>query len=187
MRPDDLVNLKWENYLGTHFRLRSNKTRKVRNIPIPEELRKQINVLPKYNHGYIFSGSRGQLKKHTINVELRKRLKILGMDNRITAYCFRYSFDTLCALHGGESTLPQIAKIAGHSLQTAYNYYLQYSVQDLSDALHSSHPGLRNVEDIDTLKRVIMETVKKLVDLSKYEVQISIDPKQGESRNIRLS
>lgn len=187
MPPDDIVNLKWDSYLGTHFEVYRRKTRKMRKVPIPEIIKPYIDALPKYDHGYIFGSDRGKLKKQTINKELTKRVLKLGYDERITAYCFRYSFDTLCATHGGEANLPKIAKIAGHSLQTAYNYYLQYSIDDLSDALESSHPGLRNEQDIDTIKRVIIESIKRLVDMSRYNVSLEITQKNDESRKITLS
>jgi integrase len=187
MPPDDVVNLKWQSYHGTYFEVYRRKTKQIRKVPIPGMIRPYIDALLKYEHGYIFGSDRGKLKKATLNKELTKRVVKLGYDERITPYCFRYSFDTLCAKGGGEANLPQIAKIAGHSLQTAYNYYLQYSVDDLADALEASHPGLRGDQNIDNIKRVIMDTVKKFVDGSKYEVDIVIKPKNIEERKITLS
>jgi|GEM_PF-6962754 len=187
MPPDDVCCLTWSNYHGTHLSVYRNKTGKKRIVPLPEFVSKMFDQLERYDNEYIFGSSRGKLKPATINLELKKRLNKLKMNESITAYNFRYSFDTLCALGGGEATLPQIAKISGHSISTMYKYYLQYDVQNLADALDSSHPGLRQHQSIDTLKRVCIETLKKIVDMSKYNIHLEITHKNEHTREITLS
>lgn len=187
MPPDDVCCLTWSNYHGTHLSVYRNKTGKKRIVPLPEFVSKMFDQMERYDNEYIFGSARGKLKPATINLELKKRLKKLKMNESITAYNFRYSFDTLCALGGGEATLPQIAKISGHSISTMYKYYLQYDVQNLADALDSSHPGLRKYQSIDAMKRVAIEVLKKIVDMSKYNIHLEITYKEKHTREITLS
>ncbi len=188
MPPDDLCNLQWEDDYGTHFEIVRNKTGKKRIVPIVAILRELLDQLPKYPHGYIFGSDRGRLKPQTINQELSKRLKFLQYDERITAYCYRYSVTTLTVINSEGRNLPELAKIFGHTIDTMHRHYLQYDVQRLLDVLEANHPGLKGSSSIDTLKRVATEALGKIFEGTPYEGELNIKLREDvNSRKIYFS
>jgi len=185
--PVDLCNLKWWHDKGTHFMIKRSKTKKTMTIPIIEEVRKLLDLLPRHEHGYIFGSDQGRMKEATLNLELKKRCQYLGMKKNITCYSFRHSMITWCYIEGGEGMLPKLSKITGHDMNTAVKHYTQFDVKALSDALYATHPALKQTQSIDTIKRVIINLIHKLIDMSKYEVHLEITPKDDDKRTIHLS
>lgn len=185
--PVDLCNLTWNNDKLTHFDLKRAKTGKQILIPIVSPLRTLLDTLPHLPHGYIFGSSQGRMKEATINLELRKRCEYLHIKKHVTAYSFRYSMITHCYINAGEATIPKIAKITGHTIQTAFKHYAKFDVKTLTDALLASHPGLRQSQSIDSIKRTMINLLCNLIDISKYEVKLEITPKTEDKRTIHLS
>lgn len=187
LRIGELCNLKWTDYNGIFFQIyHDNKIKTSRKVPVPEKLRQMLDKLPRRSE-YIFGTYGKRVKPQTINEEIKNRCIKLGLTKYYTAKDFRSSFVTHCAIKGGEATLPKIARIAGHSMETAYRHYLEFDMDTLLDALQASHPMLSKSMDIDTTKRVIVELLKRMVDMSKYNVALKITPKKDEEREILLS
>lgn len=187
LRPDELCRLTWDQDKGTHFELTHTKTHTARIVPIPLPLRTLLDKLTRYSHNFIFGGARGQMKPASLNHEIQLRCAKLGIKQHISAYNFRYSCVTWTFLNGGEGSLPRLSKIFGHSLEVSYRYYQNYNIKMLADALEQSHPGLRHSADIDVLKRILIELVKKLVDMSRYDVSLEIIPKPKKIRKLYIS
>lgn len=187
MPPDDLCSLKWEHDQLTHFRLKRGKTGKERVVPIPQIVRKLLDKLTRYPNNYVFGTAYGPMIPNTIRRELKLRAQRLKIKKRVTCYSFRYSFDTLCLDGAGDGVAMKIAPIAGHSLEVARKHYVRFNSQSFIDALESTHPGLAKKADIDTIKRVTMECLTRMFDMSQYEVDIQITKKIKSSRKIHLS
>lgn len=185
--PVDVCDLKWSSDMGSHFLIERRKTGKKMIIPIVKELRILLDRLPHHPHNYIFGSEQGRMKEATINAEIRKRCKHLGIKGHITAYSFRRSMISLCYILGGEKQLVKIATISGHSIDTAMKHYVELDAQSYIDALYASHPGLVRQANIDTIKRIIMNFIAKLVDLTKFEVLLTIRPKTRDVRMLRVS
>lgn len=186
LRAHELTDLIWEQYHGDHFQILHTKTKRPRLVPVPDKLQRLFAKLPKESP-YIFGSRHGKLKQDSLNEVIQERCRKLGIKNRYSAKNFRSSFVTQSSIAGGEATLPKIAKIAGHSISTAYRYYTEYDLKTLKDALESSHPLLRNNQSIDVLKRTVLEIIKKMVDMTKYEISLEIRPKDQNSRKLHIS
>lgn len=184
--PVDLCNLKWKMDLTTHFEYYRQKTGKHMIVPIVHELRKLLDKLPRIGE-YVFGSGRGRMKEGTLRDEIHLRTEALHLNKHITPYSFRYSMITWCYINGGEGMMPKIARISGHSINTAMKHYAKFDVQVLIDALHATHPGLIRKASIDTIKRTIVDLIDKLIDRNKYEVDLTITPKRMGLRSIHLS
>lgn len=185
--PVDLCNLKWSYDKNTHFEFRRQKTGKLMLVPIVPPLRALLDKLPHYPHNYVFATEKGRMREATLNEELRKRAHFLNINKHVTCYSFRYSMITWCYVNAGEGMIPKISKITGHTVETAMKHYAKFDVKVLIDALYASHPGLKNEQNIDSIKRVITNLLQNLVDLSKFEVKVEISPKNNDKRVIHLS
>lgn len=185
--PVDLCNLTWVHDKGTHFDFKRSKNNKRMVIPIVPEVRALLDQLTRYKHGYIFGSEQGRLKEQTINYEIKRRCALLGIRKHVTSYSFRHSMITLCYIEGGEGMLPKLTKITGHDMGTAVKHYNHFNIDVLSDALYSTHPGLKKAQNIDSIKRILTNLIQKLIDTSIYEVTLNIKPKSPDERTIHLS
>jgi len=185
--PKDLCELTWDKDKLTHFGFNRHKTNKLMRIPIVTQVRRLLKKLPHYSHNYVFGSSRGKMKVQTLEKETRKRAEALELKGHITPYSFRYSWVTLCYANAEGKTLYELSKISGHTIETAKKHYDRQGVQPLIDALYASHPGLVKRTSIDTIKRVVMSMLCKLIDVSKFEVRLIITPKRRDVRVVHLS
>lgn len=185
--PIDLTSLTWDNDMRTHLEYYRHKTGKHMLVPLPHQVRHLLDKLPRLPHGYIFGSKWGKLKRQTLEKELKLRCLKLGYKKRITLYSFRYSMITACLITGGEGMMPKIAKIAGHSMDTAMKHYVKFDAQVLIDALYATHPGLISKAPIDIIKRTVIKLLERLVDVNKYQVDLTITPKKDKERRIILS
>jgi len=185
--PVDLCNLTWSVDRGTHFEYFRSKTGRHMIVPIIPEVRRLLDHLERYPHDFIFGSSHGRLKEQSLREEIKLRTNKLGIKKHITPYSFRYSMITYCYINGGEGMIPKIAKISGHTIDTAMKHYVKFDVQVLLDALYSTHPGLIRKAPIDVIKRTIVKLIEHLVDLNKYSVRLKITPKERNVREISLS
>lgn len=188
MPPDDIVNLKWSDDKLTHFHLIRLKTGEERIVPIVPQMRKCLDRLKRYPHGYIIGFKKGPVVEKTIKDEIQRRAKKLGYKEWITCYSFRYSMITPCYLNATEKgQLPAIAHISGHTIQTALKHYNKHDVGHLTDVLMATHPGLKKTMDIDTIKRTTFEILKSLYDLSPFEIDLIIRLKEKNVRSMKIS
>jgi hypothetical protein len=128
------------------------------------------------------------MKEETIREELRRRCKLLKINKHITPYSFRYSAITWCYSQASDKSVHHLADIFGHSVEIAKKHYVLYrDPKVLLDALMISHPGLSKKADIDTIKRVILDFISKLLDVSKYEVDLTIKRKVFNMRRLTVS
>lgn len=184
--PVDLCNLTWNMDQETHFEYFRQKTGKHMLVPIVPELRSLLDRLPR-NNEYVFGSIQGRMKEATLRDEIHERAKAVNLNKHITPYSFRYSMITWCYINGGEGMIPKIAKISGHTIDTAMKHYAKFDIEALRDALYATHPGLIRKSSIDTIKRTIVDLINKIVDRNKYEVNLTIQPKQAHMRIIHLS
>lgn len=185
--PADLCNLEWSHDKGTHFEIHRQKTGKIMLIPIIPQVRTLLDIIPHINSRYVFGSKQGRMKPSTLNDELKKRTALLGLKKHITCYSFRYSMITWCYINSTENTLAKLAKITGHTMNTAHAVYVKYNIKDLTDALYATHPGLIQHQTIDVVKRLAIEFLSKFIDLSAYQIHIEITPKNKDERIIHLS
>ena len=187
MPPVDLTHLKWENDNLTHFEYYRAKTGKHMRVPIVPEVRRLLDKLERFPHHYVFGSSHGRLQEQSLNSEIKRRCKVLKLKGHFTSYSFRYSMITACYVTGGESMIPKIAEISGHTINTAMKHYVKFDVQVLTDALYATHPGLIRKAPIDIIKRTITKILEHLIDVNKYQVDLTITPKVHNVRRITLS
>lgn len=185
--PVDLCNLQFKHDKGTHFDFKRAKNDKRMVIPIVPEVRSLIDSLTRYKHDYVFGSEQGRLKENSINYEIKRRCQKLSIKKHVTAYSFRHSMITLCYIEGGESMLPKLSKITGHDMNTAVKHYTHFNIDVLTDALYATHPGLKKTQDIDSIKRILMNLLQKLIDTSQFEITLNIRPKDKDNRTITLS
>lgn len=188
MPPDDIVNLEWKNDRITYLEVYRKKTGEYREIPILPHIRKLLDQLPRNEHGYIIAFDHVPMAEQTLRHEIQRRAKKLNINKWVTCYSFRYSFITWCDVNAqSDGQIAKIAKISGHTLQTAMKHYAKHDIKSLEDALYATHPNLIKFQPLDSAKRIIMSLVGKFIDLSRYEVEIRIYPKKENMRYIRLS
>lgn len=188
MSPDDVVNLKWSNDKVSYLEVYRHKTGEIREIPILPTIRALLDQLPRQDHGYIMAFDHVPMAEQTIRKEIQKRALKLGINKWVTCYSFRYSMITWCDINASsDGDVAKIAKISGHSIQTAMKHYAKHDIKSLEDVLYATHPNLIKRQPIDSAKRIIMTLVGKFIDLSKYEVEIHILPKKKGERFLRLS
>lgn len=182
----DLCDLLWSQDKISHFDFYRSKTGKHMRVIIIPEVRRMLDKLPRYNE-YVFGSHKGRMAEHNLRNEIKKRCKILGINKRVTNTSFRYGFVTETYSNATEADLSKLAHIAGHSVDVALTRYAQMDIQPFVDALYRSHPGLRKRIDIDTLKRAAIEALYKIVDRSKYGIDLNIFKKNPNTRTITLT
>lgn len=187
MPPDDLVNLRWSNDKITHFDVFRNKTRLDRIVPIVPDVRRGLDEMTRYKHGFVFAFPHGQMAEQTLRLEIQRRAKKLGIQKWVTCYSFRYSMVTWTYINAEENTLSMLSKITGHTIATAHKHYLKYNIDVLRDALYATHPALIQNQSIDVAKRLAIQFLAKFISLSQYEIDITITPKSPNKRRIHLS
>lgn len=188
MTPDEMVNLTWNSDCETHFNVYRQKTGKEHIVPIVPDMRRVMDKLEHYPHGYIVALSeKGPITTKMIRDDLRARVLSLGIKKKICPYSFRYSMITECYANAGDGVVPKIAEISGHSITTAMKHYNKQNAKVVIDALYSTHPGLINKQKIDSIKRLVVQMLTPMIDMSKYTIEIEILPKQANRRVIKLS
>ncbi len=187
MPPVDLCNLTWDMDKQTHFEYFRQKTGKHMIIPIVSEVRHLLDKMERRSHNYVFGSLHGRMKGQSLRDEMKERAAVLGIKKHVTPYSFRYSMITWCYVNGGEGMIPKIARISGHTVNTAMKHYVKFDVQVLVDALYATHPGLVKKAPIDVIKRTVVKLIDNLVDRNKYEIDLTISPKRPNIRTIHLS
>lgn len=185
--PVDVCNLKWTNDKGMYFEYYRHKTRKHMIVPIVPRLRKYLDMVP-HTHEYIFGSSQGQMKESTIREEIKRRANHLKIRKNVTCYSFRYMATAFSYMNCKDNNITHLADVFGHTVEVAKKHYnLVRDPQILLDALMTSHPGLRRDSSIDSIKRIILDFTSRLVDMSKFEIEVSISPKLHSIRRLRIS
>ncbi len=188
--PEDLSRLTWDMDKVTHFEFSRIKTGEPVIAPIVPQLRALLDLLPRTPGNFVFlspTGTKYGKSGQAFRDEIKKRCTVLGINKWVTNLSFRYSMITWCYINAGETHIPKLTKITGHTMNTAVKHYAKFNINVLMDALYATHPGLRQSQSIDSIKRVIISLISKLVDMSKFEIKLEITPKKENKRIIHLS
>lgn len=179
MRVSELLDMRYEQDHGSYFEINGTKTvSSTRNAPIVPQMRVLLDKLyrkyGKLKHGYIFGGRKARMDHQTVNRELRERCERLGIKKKeINCKLFRHSFVSIMGRYLGEASLPYIARIVGHStIQTTYEHYLHYNIQDLS-VIASRNPILSKTFTLEQLSSEIIKTASLIVDKSRFRLDFS--------------
>jgi len=155
-----------------HFKIRETKTGQERLVPLANKLipllRKLIKIRELKSKDYIFGSIFFRKKKlasgHVINMELKRRAKLVGIKKRVHCHQFRHSFITELLRAGvGQQ---HVADLAGHKdtkiTSTIYSHLL---IDDLLKAVEL-HP-LADGKKLPTKENLIERNYQLLLKISK--------------------
>ncbi len=156
LRNDEVCQLRFDDIYSDRIILRdaNTKTDKERTIPIRGTGIYEMVQKIKRRSEFVFTSLNGPMKPATLNSEIRRRAKYVGITKPLTAHVFRYSFATNRSREGGN--LRYIQEVLGHkSILTT----MGYTMVNLSDVE-------KEVSDYSVFKRplTISEKGSKLID-----------------------
>lgn len=187
-RPGELINLKWvdvhqlPNYVYLTFK--NTKTKQQRKVTIGRKLGELLYSLPKVSD-YVFSSYRGkQLRPQELNLDIKRRAKMVGIEKKVWLHLFRHSVITELLADGME--LSNVSNIVGHSDPRTTLRYKHANTDQLYNA-QMVHPFLRDEmtwelqtgRAQDAFSKVISTHFPSKIEVSEDEVIIRISKKKN--------
>lgn len=130
-RISEALNLKWINVDGNILTFEDTKNSENRSVVITDQLSASIQDLPRHCD-LVFN----TLSKTTFNIDLKRRIHILGMTKRtpISAHLFRHSVITNLAVSGAPINLVQA--MAGHKNLATTSNYIHNQLRDVENMMY---------------------------------------------------
>ena len=122
------------------YGLLPTKTKETRQVPIPEELLKELEVLSLEHGGkYIFStnGGKTPVCMHSLNNSFKRAISTIGVskeDQKKRNLCFhgwRHFFNT--TMRTNDISDGKLKKLTGHKTQAMTEHYTHFKVDDFQD------------------------------------------------------
>lgn len=168
-RIGEALGLKWCDLMSTppHVIYRETKNGDVRAVPLGQMVYDLIHSLPRRGE-YIFTSYRGGvLGQQEINLDFKRRAKIVGITKPVYNHIFRHSYITTMLETGVD--VSDVARIVGHknlnSTMRYKNSLLGYYAQVIQ-----LHPLLKVDISVERLSQLISDYLSKLVDKSIYKI-----------------
>lgn len=140
MRIGEVRALKGSQIVGLSIRIdasyssivgrKETKTYKEREVPITENLKKELEPYMRGDDDYIFSrNGKKPIDVSTVNKNLQKAVRDAGIDKHISSHCLRHGMNTVLISHGVSSTI--VKATIGHSNDKMTEHYLHLKADDL--------------------------------------------------------
>ena len=178
-RIGEVLNLKWSDIGNaatySYVLYRETKNGDPRTVPIDIDLCNEILQLPRSGE-YIFTSYRGKGSKplgyQEVNLDLKRRAKLVGIKKNIHTHVFRHSFVTTMLEADVDST--DIGKLIGHrnanSILRYKNSLVTYYAQ-----VAQLHPLLRETWTLEQVSQRLRPYVEKIVDTKNFKLAYSQD------------
>lgn len=144
-RPCEIARLKTPQIYDNLLILTDTKTKRPRNVPIPELIRPMLEKhLRELKGENLFITQRGKIySDHFWIPAFEKRIEKLGIKRpNVTCYSFRHSMATSLLRASPAVNIHVIAKLLGNSPKQIYESYDHLVVGDVENALNR-HPLIR--------------------------------------------
>lgn len=171
VRPNELRQLVWEDIKEDRIIIRSDvsKTKVLRFIPIRGTgVYELVMKLKRSSSPYVFGWGQGKICEETINKEIQRRARAIGIEKHVTAYTLRYSFVTNSILEGKSIAL--IQRIVGHQSLDTTAGYAQLVLKDIEPVV-SEYRIFKQPLTVTQLNQKLCEYAQKLIEGQKYTLE----------------
>lgn len=171
-RIGEALSLKWQDLMSTppHVIYRETKNGDVRAVPIGQMVYDLLQTLPRRGE-YIFTSYRGGvLGQQQINLDFKRRAKIVGITKPVYNHIFRHSYITTMLEAGVD--VSDVARIVGHkNLNSTMRY--KNSLLGYYSEIVQLHPLVRSKLELGQLSEQIRLYVGRFVDKSRFCIEVS--------------